>query len=192
MENVASMSLIEQPGLVLRLMRDESQDYELMSKWLTDDRVLEFYEGRDNPFDIDRVLAKYGPCVRGEDGEDEVVPCILEYNDTPVGYMQYYPVMKGEEYGIEAVEAVFGIDLFIGEPDLWNRGIGARAMKMLVGYLFSALGATRVVIDPHVTNKRAIRCYEKGGFKKVKVLPRHELHEGELRDVWLMLSDRPD
>jgi aminoglycoside 6'-N-acetyltransferase len=51
-------------------------------------------------------------------------------------------------------------------------------MVMLVGHLFSALGAAQVVIDPRVTNKRAVRCYEKSGLKKVKVLRQRELHEG--------------
>jgi len=32
----------------------------------------------------------------------------------------------------------------------------------------------------------AVRCYEKSGFKKVKLLPAHELHEGAMRDCWLM------
>ena len=131
------MSFIEEPSLAIRLMRDEPQDYELMSKWLTDDRVLEFAYGRDNRFGLDRVRAKFGPRVQGE---GEVVPCILEHNDNPVGYMQYYPVSKGG-YGIEAVEGLFGVDMFIGEPDLWNQGIGTRALKMLVRYLFSALRA---------------------------------------------------
>ena len=183
------MSFIEQPGLAIRLMRDELQDYELMSKWLTDERVLAFYEGRDNPFDLDRAVAKYSPRVLGE---DKVVPCILEHHDTPIGYMQYYAVTEMEESGPEADGPVFGIDMFIGEPDLWDRGIGTRALKMLVEYLFSALSAARVVIDPVVTNERAIRCYEKSGFMKVKVLPRHQLHERELRDLWLMVRDRPD
>ena len=38
--------------------------------------------------------------------------------------------------------------------------------------------------DPQAWNERAIRCYEKCGFKKVKLLPKHELHEGEYRDCW--------
>ena len=176
--------MIEQTDLVIRRMRDEPQDYALVSKWLSDERVLEFVYGRDNAFDLDRVHATFGPPVRGE---DKVVPCILEFNDTPIGYIQYYPVEDWEEYGIEDTgEAVFGIDLFIGEPDVWDRGVGTRAMKMLVGHLFSALGAARLVIDPLVENKRAIRCYEKSGFEKVKVLPGHELHEGAYRDGWLM------
>ena len=183
------MSFIGQPGLAIRLMRDELQDYELMSKWLTDERVLEFYDGRDNPSDLDRAVTKYSPRVLGE---EKVVPCILEHDDTPIGYMQYYAVEEMGESGPEADGPVLGIDLFIGEPDLWDRGIGTRALKMLVEYLFSDLHAVRVVIDPIVTNERAIRCYEKSGFKKVKVLPRHELHERELRDLWLMVRDRPD
>jgi hypothetical protein len=67
-------------------MRDESGDYALVSKWLSDQRVLEFVYGRDNPFDLDRVLAKCGPGVRGE---HKVVPFILEHEGTAIGYMQY-------------------------------------------------------------------------------------------------------
>jgi aminoglycoside 6'-N-acetyltransferase len=35
-------------------------------------------------------------------------------------------------------------------------------------------------------NTRAIRCYEKAGFQKVRLLPRNELRDGEWRDAWLM------
>ena len=103
--------------------------------------------------------------------------------------MQYYPVLDGSEYEIEDDEGVFGVDLFIGEPDLWDRGIGTRAVKVLVEYLLGEIGAARVVIDPAVTNARAVRCYEKSGFRRVKLLPRHELHEGTRRDCWLMVRD---
>lgn len=122
------MSLIEQPGLAIRLMRDELLDYQLMSKWLTDERVLAFYGGRDNPFELDMVVAKYSPRVLSE---EKVVPCILEHDDTPIGYLQYYPVKEMEESGPQAGGPVFGIDLFIGEPDLWVCGIGTRALRML-------------------------------------------------------------
>lgn len=43
-----------------------------------------------------------------------------------------------------------------------------------------------VVMDPQTWNKRAIRCYEKCGIKKVKILPEHEFHEGRYRDCWLI------
>ncbi|WP_309138169.1 GNAT family N-acetyltransferase [Priestia megaterium] len=48
----------------------------------------------------------------------------------------------------------------------------------------------KIVLDPQAWNQRAIACYEKCGFKKVKYLPKHEYHEGELRDCWLMEYSR--
>ena len=47
-------------------------------------------------------------------------------------------------------------------------------------------GAIRVITDPIVENLRAVRCYEKAGFRKVRVLPAHEALDGVKRDSWLM------
>ena len=47
-------------------------------------------------------------------------------------------------------------------------------------------GAAAVILDPHANNPRALRCYEACGFRKVKFLPQHELHEGVWEDCWLM------
>ena len=181
--------LVDAGDLSIRRMRDDDADYLLMSRWLTDERVLEFVYGRDNPHDLPRVREKFGPRARGQ---SPVVPCILVHCRAAVGYIQYYAVNGGgaDEYGLETAEDVYGVDLFIGEPDLWNRGIGTRALSAMVGYLFDEVDARRVVIDPHVANIRAVRCYEKCGFQKVRILPEHELHEGERRDSWLMAIDR--
>jgi hypothetical protein len=46
-------ALASDGDLAVRLMRDERSDYELMSAWLTDDRVLEFYDGRDHPLSVE-------------------------------------------------------------------------------------------------------------------------------------------
>ena len=42
--------LFQKNEIAIRLMQDDIGDYQLMAKWLTDKKVLEFYEGRDNPF----------------------------------------------------------------------------------------------------------------------------------------------
>ena len=181
-----SSSIIRNPSLSIRLLRDDDTDYRLLAKWLTDERVLEFYEGRDNPHDLDKVRERYGPQGRGE-----AIPCILEWQGRPIGYMQFYALIEEgkAEYAVESIEGVYGMDLFIGEPEHWDKGIGTQAVLLLVRYLFETLGARQMVIDPHVSNLRAIRSYEKAGFRKVKVLPKHEWHEGEYRDCWLMVRD---
>ncbi len=180
--------------LTIRRMRDDAPDYELMARWLTDPRVLEFVEGRDEPLPLERVRAKYGIRVMGHDG---VTPCLIGKDGRPIGYLQFYrlddlPTDERDAYRLDGDSGgAWAIDLFIGEPDLWGEGIGTRALRATVGYLFEGRSARRVVIDPQVTNARAIRCYEKVGFQKVKFLEAHEHHEGEWRDNWLMVLDRP-
>jgi len=57
----------------------------------------------------------------------------------------------------------------------------------MVKYVRENLGANQIIMDPQAWNTRAIRCYEKAGFRKLKWLPNHELHEGQWRDCWLMV-----
>ena len=188
---VGKEPFVQDGDISLRQMLDETQDYLLLSKWLTDECVLEFYEGRDNPYNLKKVREKFGPRARGK---DRVIPCILSYENRAIGYIQYYPLTATEvrAYGVETIEPVYGLDLFIGEIDGWDRGIGTRVVSALVHYLFDTVGAWLVVIDPRTSNHRAIRCYEKCGFRKIKLLPRHELHEGDYRDCWLMAVDRQE
>ncbi|MBW4561698.1 MAG: acetyltransferase [Mojavia pulchra JT2-VF2] len=180
--------LVHKDEITIRLMQDNMQDYQLMAKWLTDEKVLEFYEGRDNPFPLARIVETYKPMVMGE---DPVIPCLVYYHNTPIGYLQYFLLNNLSEtdrqmYCLEKTNNVYGIDLFIGETNYWQKGIGTKMLSAFVNYLFEVLRADKIVIDPHVDNIRAIRCYEKCGFVKVKLLPAHELHEGKYPDSWLM------
>ncbi|MBI4219965.1 MAG: acetyltransferase [Chloroflexi bacterium] len=180
------MMLATDDRIVIRKMTDTPTDYVLMAKWLSDPAVLEFYEGRDKPFDLKQVKAKFGSRAMGK---DRVVPCIFEINGIAAGYVQFYPHDDEAmaEYELEAGLTAFGIDMFIGNTALWGRGIGPRVLRALARYLVRERGATVITLDPHASNERAIRAYEKAGFAKHKMLPAHELHEGEWRDCWLMV-----
>ncbi|MBE9005166.1 acetyltransferase [Fortiea sp. LEGE XX443] len=184
--------LIQKDEIKIRLMQNEIEDYQLMTKWLTDDKVLNFYEGRDNSFSLDRIIETYKPLVMGD---EPVNPCLIYYQHLPIGYLQYYSLLHLQEtdrqmYHLEQTDNVYGVDLFIGETNYWNQGIGTKILSISINYLFEVLSADKIVIDPHVDNIRAIRCYEKCGFVKVKLLPAHELHEGKYSDCWLMAIER--
>jgi len=182
--------LIQADDVLVRRMQDNMFDYELMEKWRTDERVLEFYGGRDYPYYIEKVQEKYLPLIKGE----KIFPCIFDYENTPTGYLQYYALddlleIEKQAYCLEKTDGVYAVDLFIGEPNYWSQGIGTKVLLAVINYLFTQLQATKIVIDPYVGNHRAIRCYEKCGFVKVKLLPKHDLHEGKYRDCWLMAID---
>lgn len=172
----------------LALRRLTSADVPLLSGWLSDPRVLAFYEGRDHPFDEDAVRNKF---IARNDGD--IVQQIVLYRDSPIGYLQFYPLDDAghAEYGYSADISVYGMDLFIGEPDYWNRGIGTRLVTGVAAQLLSSRNAGIVTLDPRTDNVRAIRCYEKAGFRIVRLLPRHEQHEDVWHDCWLMERSAP-
>jgi aminoglycoside 6'-N-acetyltransferase len=178
--------LIQHGHHAIRLMRDHFDDYTTLARWLTDPVVLEYYEGRDNPFPLERVEQKYAPRVQRLDA---TTPCFLLDADTPIGYLQYAPLSVEDcaAFDLPTTAQAFGVDMFIGEPTRWNSGLGMTYMQLAIRYLTHDVAATHITVDPRVENLRAIRCYEKSGFQRHKLLPQHEYHEGAYRDSWLMM-----
>ncbi|MCE5171627.1 acetyltransferase [Paenibacillus profundus] len=165
----------------VRPLRDS--DATLLVTWLSDPEVLRYYEGRDRPHDLAMVQKHFYGRSR------DITPCIVEYDDTAIGYIQYYSLAEEErqEYGYEESEGrIFGMDQFIGATEYWNKGIGTELVQAMARHLTTEHHADKIVMDPQTWNERALKVYEKCGFHKVKLLPQHEYHEGEMRDCWLI------
>ena len=173
--------LFQKNNLTVRQLQPTDADH--LVKWLNDPSVLEWYEGRDRPQTREMIQAAFF-----QKNGDPVQACIVEYEGTAIGYIQFYPLEAEERdvYGYPPNEVIFGTDQFIGEPSYWNRGVGSSLVTAMAQYLTQGRGASKVVMDPQARNERAIRCYEKCGFRKVKLMPEREMHEGLLRDCWLM------
>jgi RimJ/RimL family protein N-acetyltransferase len=77
-------------------------------------------------------------------------------------------------------EAFVGIG--IGERQLWGKGYGTDAMKVILRYAFQELNLRRVALDTFEYNPRAIRSYERAGF----------VHEGRARGYLLRDGRRWD
>ena len=160
------------------------KDFSFMFSWLTDERVLEFYGGRDLHYSFDTLKEHYE-----EPFEEDGFRVILEYNNLPIGYGQIYRVVDGlyDEYCYPKIgDVVYAMDQFIGEPEYWNKGIGTKYINQICAFLQQDRKADVVILDPHKDNDRAIRSYQKCGFQIIKELPQHELFEGKKVDCWLM------
>lgn len=72
-------------------------------------------------------------------------------------------------------EATLGV---VFDPNYLNQGYGTEAIKVFIDYFFNQLNMKTLYLDVAKFNKRAIRCYEKCGFQKVKkLLRRFELED---------------
>jgi aminoglycoside 6'-N-acetyltransferase len=79
-----------------------------------------------------------------------------------------------------------GVDLFL-DASHHGQGIGPEAIRLVCRWLFEERGHHRITIDPAASNLRAIRSYEKVGFKRVGVLRRYERsHDGTFHDGLLL------
>ena len=170
----------------LRIRPLAEDDLEALAGWLADERVLEFYEGRDTSWPPDKVRTHF---FEKPACGDDFLRVAIEWRGAPIGYGQVYRV-RGEiyeEYDCPDMgKVVYAMDQFIGEPEYWNRGIGSSFLLLLADYLKNEKQAERILLDPRKANPRAIRAYEKAGFHIVKSLPAHELFEGKNEDCWLM------
>jgi RimJ/RimL family protein N-acetyltransferase len=82
----------------------------------------------------------------------------------------------------------------IGERDAWGRGLGTEATSLMLGHAFERLGLHRVGLSVFSYNLRAIRAYEKAGFRIEgrlrEAITREgryfdEIQMGILEDEWL-------
>jgi aminoglycoside 6'-N-acetyltransferase len=154
--------------LSLRPLRDEDADR--LTEILREPEVARWW-GR---WDAERVRKEMID-------EPDAVIFMIEANGEAIGLIQYY-----EEPDPNFRHA--GIDLAVATQ--WqNQGYGTEALRVVARYLLEELGHHRLTIDPAVANERAVRAYERVGFRPVGVMreysrgPDGEWHDGLLMDL---------
>ena len=96
-----------------------------------------------------------------------VEPFVIELDGEPIGYLQCYdPHLEDNHPYQDQPTGTVGIDQFIGEEELVGVGHGSRLIAEFVEQLLED-GAPRVLVDPDPANTRAIRAYEKAGFRPI-------------------------
>jgi aminoglycoside 6'-N-acetyltransferase len=115
-----------------------------------------------------------------------VKPYIVSLLDRPIGYIQSYDPHEEYDHPYQDQPAgTFGIDQFIGVPEMTGLGHGPAIIKAFCRMLFEQ-GASRVVVDPDPDNHHAIRAYAKAGFRKA------DIRNTEYGTVLLMQLDAED
>tara|TARA_X000000950_G_C13618302_1_gene538266 strand:+ start:169 stop:684 length:516 start_codon:yes stop_codon:yes gene_type:complete len=78
------------------------------------------------------------------------------------------------------------LQIRIGDSRYWSFGLGTQAVKKLVSYAFSDLNLKRVYLFVLADNERALRCYQKAGFKIERLQKNTAWMNGQSRDLKLM------
>ncbi len=94
----------------------------------------------------------------------ELGRCFLILVDgEPVGQVTYNDIVERE--GRRQVE----LDIWMRSAAFCGKGYGTDALEALCGYLHKTFGVEQFMVQPSARNPRAIRSYEKVGFKRLEI-----------------------
>lgn len=85
---------------------------------------------------------------------------------------------------------IFGI--VIGEPEFWGKGYGTKATRAALHFAFDTLNLHRVELEVFAFNRRAMRAYEKAGFRLEGTRREAIYQDGAYQDEHVMAILRQD
>ncbi|NMA69790.1 MAG: GNAT family N-acetyltransferase [Desulfitobacterium sp.] len=154
----------------------ENDDIVLFKKWYNDQEVNYWANGA---WPLTTMLGEEEIEERfflTQDSSDRYI--VLNEKKTPIGTIGF------RELNLPARSATLFI--IIGEKEYWGQGYGTDALRVLIDYLFLQWNLHRLTVDTWDGNHRAIRAYEKLGFKVEGCLRQARFVQGEYRDAIIM------
>ena len=135
-------------------------DLPMVRRWLEAPHVAQWWRDPDTQFAL----------VSEDLGHPAMDQFVVAAENRPFAYLQCYDPNAWPEGGLGMhPDGTRGIDQFIGEPDMIDRGHGSALIRSFVDNLLNG-GTPRVVTDPDPENIRAVRAYEKAGFQRARLV----------------------
>lgn len=149
-------------------------DLEAREGWLADPDVVRF---------LGFVDGRPGPNLEDRSGCNMEWTIALKETQEPVGIAQFGHM---DPLGHQA-----SLGLVIGRKDLWGQGLGRDTIDVLLGFGFGVLGLNRIYLTVEARHEKAIRLYERLGFRTEGRLREARFTSDGLQDVLVMavLSD---
>ena len=138
-------------NITFRKLEDNQNEYIQLHKWCQNEFVYEWFEQRILSYD--EIVNKYKNKLK--EGKQELL--IIKCNDKDIGLVQIYRYDKD----------TYEYDLFIGEEEYLNKGIGTIIVNKVNNYIHDNYKVNSIILRPFKRNIRAIKCYEKCGFKYI-------------------------
>lgn len=164
-------------GQEIRLRAAEREDLETFVRWFNDPKVRQHLT-MFRPLSMAQEERWFENILR----QENEIFFVIEVNRTekwiPIGTVGLRPIDWKNR------TAVFGISL--GDPDNWGKGHGTDAVRTMLKYCFDELNLNRVELNVFEGNERAIRAYEKAGFRQEGVKRQAMFRQGQYVDVIFM------
>jgi RimJ/RimL family protein N-acetyltransferase len=132
-----------------------------------------------------RKLARGGGLPTTHEKEEEDIRSA--YNSKDEAYLMVVKKSNNKAIGFIRVNGIpnknVWLRMIIGDKNAWGKNYASDAIRCVLKWLFYELNIHRVELETYTTNKRAIRFFEKMGFKKEGVLREAHFCDGKYYDI---------
>jgi len=139
-------------------------------KWLNDPAVTRFLSRSPGI-----TLKQEREWIKNTIGDKTKAVFALIYKSEHIGSISIDRIDQKSKKG--------SLGIFIGEKNIWNKGIGTIATQKMVRYGFNKLKLHKIFLCVFPKNERAIKIYQKLGFKKEGYLKDEFKKKGRFRDL---------
>jgi aminoglycoside 6'-N-acetyltransferase len=154
----------------------ENSHLPLLLKWLETPHVKAWWD-QDIHWTPALIQEKYGSYVEGykiENGLRKPMHAyVICFNNIEIGYIQLYNAHdfpREDNTSLNELPAsLAAFDIFIGEESYVGKGIGSMIMQQFLQEKVDP-HYEACFVDPDTANTRAIKAYEKVGFKIIKMI----------------------
>jgi RimJ/RimL family protein N-acetyltransferase len=146
----------------------EEADLALLAQWLERPHWREWWGEPQEELAMIRDMVE---------GRDTTLPFLILIDGEPAGYIQRWligphqcePWSNSDPWVMELPAHAVGVDLSLADAEKLSKGIGSAALRLFAQDL-ERRGNRTIVIDPDPENLRAVRAYQKAGFRPVEHL----------------------
>lgn len=136
-----------------------ADDLPTIRRWLEAPHVSEWWHDPAEQFEI----------VSGDLDHPDMAQFIVAADGQEFAYLQCYNLSAWDSGFGSQPDGTRGLDQFIGEAGMLGCGHGSAFVRAFADGLLVS-GTPRVVTDPDPANTRAIKAYERAGFRRDRVV----------------------
>lgn len=166
-------------GQRVRLRPPERAEVPLYTRWMMNPALREYVTVRYISLALEETwFERILEAMRHQPPTEMHFVIEVRDDSTPIGMCGLHRldwVNRNAEFGI-----------VIGEPDYWGKGYGTDATRTLVDIGFTWFALHRIYLRVIEDNIRAIRAYERAGFKHEGVEREAMLVQGTYKNLLLM------
>ena len=163
-------------NITFRKLNDKKVDYLKLFKWCQNKFVYEWFEQRKLSYE--EILNKYKTKLEEQKQDLFIIRC----DKKDIGLVQIYKF--NNDIDIDVFDNVYEYDLFIGEEEYLDKGIGKDIVNKINDIIFGKYNGNKIILRPFERNIRAIKCYKKCGFETIlKYLGKDTLGNPEVINV---------